>query len=422
MTESTPPRTPDAIDGDQDEPAVKPPLLQHSNGTAVTTLSSTLAPDGSRDEGTLPGLPAGYLTDELADAKRLLTYAAEVGIEVEAHIRTAVLTARGAQEGPWSEQTGANLLAALTQLAAKLRPVTAESLKVSTNPTVVAKTLRSYRIVALGLACLIIPFSLASFMTSALSDAIRKDLDTANKLAVQLHDELTPLQAETVPATGRGDANTLPYGVNQREALVDLQQFAALIRAIDNRARQLYFFSPSKVTDRFAAIRAEPAQRKETFELPLGLLDRSAFYKAATDRIGVFQDVRYFAQSTQEIVATVYGAIATCILPVLYALLGACAFLVRSFEERIQTRTFTLSDAHLARFVIAAIGGAVVGLFNNFTVTQSASIPPLAIAFLVGYAVDVFFSSLEGLLKTFNRGRTNASAPGEQSVIFASHR
>jgi len=35
-----------------------------------------------------------------------------------------------------------------------------------------------------------------------------------------------------------------------------------------------------------------------------------------------------------------------------------------------------------------------------FTMTQRASIPPLAIAFLVGYAVDVFFSSLEGLLQT----------------------
>src|SRR5207244_9998842 len=96
----------------------------------------------------------------------------------------------------------------------------------------------------------------------------------------------------------------------------------------------------------------------------------------------------------------------TCILPVLYALLGACAFLLRSFEEQIKTRTFTLSEAHLARFVIAAIGGAVVGLFNNFTITQSASIPPLAIAFLVGYAADVFFSFLEGLFQAFAKNKS----------------
>jgi hypothetical protein len=52
----------------------------------------------------------------------------------------------------------------------------------------------------------------------------------------------------------------------------------------------------------------------------------------------------------------------------------------------------------------------VIGLFNNFTVTQGASIPPLAIAFLVGYAVDVFFSFLEGLIRSFTKNRSSAPA------------
>jgi putative flippase GtrA len=92
-----------------------------------------------------------------------------------------------------------------------------------------------------------------------------------------------------------------------------------------------------------------------------------------------------------------------CILPVLYALLGACAYLLRSLTEQIRQRTFTKTNTHIARFLIAAIAGAVVGMFGNFAITESASIPPLAIAFLVGYAADVFFSFLEGLLQTFTR-------------------
>jgi putative flippase GtrA len=95
-------------------------------------------------------------------------------------------------------------------------------------------------------------------------------------------------------------------------------------------------------------------------------------------------------------------------------LLGTCAFLLRSFEQQIRTRTFIPSEANVARFLIAGIGGAVVGLFNNFNITQGASIPPLAIAFLVGYAVDVFFAFLEGLLQTFAKNSsgqaTTASA------------
>jgi hypothetical protein len=52
----------------------------------------------------------------------------------------------------------------------------------------------------------------------------------------------------------------------------------------------------------------------------------------------------------------------------------------------------------------------VVGLFDNFTIGQGASIPPLAIAFLVGYGVEVFFSFLDGLLQPLTKGRANAPA------------
>jgi hypothetical protein len=92
------------------------------------------------------------------------------------------------------------------------------------------------------------------------------------------------------------------------------------------------------------------------------------------------------------------------------------AFLLRTFEQQMASRTFVPSIGTSARFLIAAIGGAVVGLFNNFTVGQGASIPPLAIAFLVGYAVDVFFAFLEGMLQAFTKGSANPSAPAAAVV------
>jgi len=135
---------------------------------------------------------------------------------------------------------------------------------------------------------------------------------------------------------------------------------------------------------------------------------------AAATRTLVYQDVRYFAQSLVDAVSVYYGAITTCILPVLYALLGTCAYLLRSFEQQISTRTFIPSSANTARFLIAAIAGAVVGLFNNFNISQTASIPPLAIAFLLGYAVDVFFAFLDGLMQTFTR--SVVASPGGDKV------
>jgi hypothetical protein len=85
----------------------------------------------------------------------------------------------------------------------------------------------------------------------------------------------------------------------------------------------------------------------------------------------------------------------------------------------MSTRTFIPSIANSARFLIAAIAGAVVGLFNNFTIGQGASIPPLAIAFVLGYAVDVFFAFLDGMLQPFTKIRTNghtaAASPGSKA-------
>ena len=61
----------------------------------------------------------------------------------------------------------------------------------------------------------------------------------------------------------------------------------------------------------------------------------------------------------------------------------------------------------LRRFVIAAIAGGVVGLFNNFGTSQAAALSPLAIAFVAGYAVDVFFSLIDGAVNSVSKSRSD---------------
>jgi hypothetical protein len=79
------------------------------------------------------------------------------------------------------------------------------------------------------------------------------------------------------------------------------------------------------------------------------------------------------------------------ILPTLYALLGACAAMLRSLAQHIKAQTFTPTYAASAKFSIAGIGGAVIGLSNFHNLSPA----PLAVAFLVGYTADAFFSYLE---------------------------
>jgi hypothetical protein len=253
------------------------------------------------------------------------------------------------------------------------------------------------------LALVVGTFSVATFVASGLSSVIRTDIAAGNELAAKLRVQLGPWPAVTPPGA--------QPEINAYDVVTELQQFASTIRAIDARARQLnrlVSLVPDRVPDPFADIRGNSDKIHEIFELPKGLPSPA---KAASERTTVYQDVRYFAQNILDEVSFYYGATTTCILPVLYALLGTCAYLLRSMKLHIRNQTYIPHYANSARFIIAATGGAVVGLFNNFTVAQGATISPLAIAFLVGYAVDVFYAFLDGLLQTFIKNTLAPAAP-----------
>jgi len=363
----------------------------------VTPPAEIPAPDALTKEATDSKAP-DYLDETLKHAELLLKYAAEKGTDIDPNIRNSILQARTARSNGWNEGTAANLLTALTGLAARVKPVTVKSLECSKKD--INRVFLCYYTAAALLALVVGTFSAATFVASALSSAIRTDIAAGNELAVKLRVQLGPWPAVTPPGA--------PLEINANDVVTELQQFASTIRAIDARARQLnrlVSLVPDPVPDPFADMRGNSDKIHEIFQLPKGL---PILAEAASERTTVYQDVRYFAQNILDEVSFYYGATTTCILPVLYALLGTCAYLLRSMKLHIRNQTYVPHYANSARFIIAAIGGAVVGLFNNFTVAQGATISPLAIAFLVGYAVDVFYAFLDGLLQTFVK---NTPAP-----------
>jgi hypothetical protein len=378
-------------------------------------LLVTLVPDTSpKAASPIFSQPPSYFADVLEDAEWLLKYAAEAGMPVEDSTRDHVLQARAASDTGWSEERIANLLAALATLAALVKPVTAASLRACSAET--GKSMSTYTTAALCLALVIVPFSVASFLASSISNSVRTDIATANDLAVKLQEQLgyppnsmppPPRPCTAFPIAPKADT---PTNVNKNDIISELQLYASTIRSIDAHAQQLdvLLFNSQKRADPCQWLRSSPVTAHAVFQLPPGLPNLA---QAALDRTTLYQDVRYFAQNLLDNMSFFYGSITTCILPVLYALLGTCAYLLRDFEQQMTARTFVPSRANFARFLIAGIGGAVVGLFNNFAITQGASIPPLAIAFMVGYAVDVFFAFLEGLVKSFTRSAPASTLP-----------
>src|SRR4051794_20168321 len=335
------------------------------------------------------------LYSALADSEALLKYASEAGIAVDAESVSILLRAKQESAAGWANQDYGKVYEALTKLAVATRPVTAATLQASGSRA--RASLRFYQWTAIGLAVVIIPLSILSFISSGLSVAISKDISDGNDLALALNSYIA------TPTPGAAPANQATATLMPPDTRAKLQQFAAIIRGIDGRAQQLNFMIRDVVQDsQLDSVRKNPATRKSLFELSAGSMEVAGEVK---QKIDFYQDVRYFAKRTQEAAQLAYGAVAACILPILYALLGACASLLRTFADQTRTRTYLSSFANPARLLIAAIGGVVVGLFNNLNIGQGASLSPFGIAFLVGYASDAFFSFLDGLLQSVTKAK-----------------
>ncbi len=362
-----------------DDSSRAPPLPSSSRVEVPAPGAEAPAPEGA------DALPFKYLEAQLVDAEGLVKYAAEAGIDIGDWLRREVLAARMAAASGWTEVAASRLLANLTRLTTLLKPVSGESLRKCVDAEASA-TIRNYRRWAFGLGFLILPYSVTAFVAAATCETIRKDIEVANGLAVTLGGKISPAFAAQ-PAPNAPTLEARPHGESE---LKDLQQLASTIRDIRARARRLMFLGSP------AGSGQDPAR----FELPVPI---SNFSAAAADAIRSYQHVRYFAQSVQETVSTRFGALTSCLLPTFYALLGACAYLIRLFEGQIKARTFTGMQRPTTHFLAAAIGGFVVGLFGDFGTGQGAVLPPLATAFLVGYGVDAFFSFLDRVLMTLGR-------------------
>jgi len=331
-----------------------------------------------------------HFLEKADEAISLLEYAAESGIEIGDDIRDGILEAANSANGQTDSQKAARFLSSFTKLAQKVEPVTARTLLESSKVSKARHAGRkNYFHLVLLLAVPTVFFSIAAFVSSGISDNIQRDTTNCNALVRKLNLELPP-RASGANVNPAAQTRASADDVHQ-----DLQVLAESIRSIDRRGHQLNHFLFLNTVDPLGT-------NRDDRELNWGMLQTNMAGEAEK-RILKYQDVRNFASNAQEGIALWYGAAAKYVLPVLYALLGACAYLARRLEREVTSRTFNGDDKRQIRLVIAGIGGLVVGLFSNFS-GSGASLPPLAVAFLVGYSVDVFFRFLENLTDALAKG------------------
>jgi hypothetical protein len=336
----------------------------------------------------------------IADARTLLTYAAEEGIVLESAMIERILLARRKD----TEENSIAAMEAITKLTKMMKPVTAEMVRACDGGQ---RIVDWYGKRAIVLLVVLLALSFVSSAVKDLSAKIDAGIKRANEAVVFLNTD-----PQIVPHLMAGDNSAIDPKVGQ-----SLQSVAAEMRDLYGLSNQLWLFVPWVDAMDFRGLRtcengavAGPDERAMEICLP-------ARYGDITEKTKAYQRVRYYAQNASNWATSVYGAISLFALPTLYAILGAFAYLIRTFPLEMNSHIFMPAASRRARIIMAAIGGFAIGLFNNVGLGTESSLSPLALAFVVGYATDIFFSFLEGLqLFAKNRGTQPDKAAATNSI------
>ena len=126
----------------------------------------------------------------LTKAELLLAYAADNGMEVGEPERRAIYHFRLTDKKDQNADTVDALYLAYMKLSRAVTPRTAESITETSQER--NRGVQKYRKIAVILSLFVIPFSVLSFVSSAISTKIGQEIDDGNSLILQLRDGLGP--------------------------------------------------------------------------------------------------------------------------------------------------------------------------------------------------------------------------------------
>ena len=363
----------------------------------------------------------------VAEAGRLLEHAVSAGLvpeqgpnaqqSAEALVRDVVAAQEATRAGRLNSQIVIAFWIAYGRLARMVDPVTAASLGASKQISLVGMKIRSAFLVAA-----IILFSIFLFMSNATLNDTYELIDQQNTAALKLWSDIQLLRTSGGAAHDgvAGGGPTLQAAViteREFEEMVEFSRRSAWL--LQSASRLNFWFTPPWLKLSINDV-TFPKDGPAHLNVPPDLLPTAdAIELEAVNQIKAYQNIRDYALGLYKIDTLIYSSLSTYLLPTVYAVLGAFLYGFRFYSRLIRRKEYLPSAAHSARYYIAAIAGLVVGLFGSL-LPKSLSLPPLAVAFLVGYAVEAFFSRLDDLIRKFKVADAPASASPNAGVAAGS--
>jgi hypothetical protein len=324
----------------------------------------------------------------IRDAELLISYAATAGITLadsdvkillDAH-KQYITSGEDTRNVHYTEL----VFSSYARVAKNLLPVTASTPRQYSSAS--GRAIRYYIVWGFVFVILVLFASLITYVSSAISDSIKTELEIANSKVLSLRVYLINSQSKEQSGTSSPTYSAL-------DRLKDFQQLANSIRAIYFRGVQLQHLA-------FLSSEIDPfrgASQMELFEVLVPDVTKSDG-ENFLNLVHTYEVVQKYAQNLREFVTFWYGGFAASILPICYALLGASAWMLREMQNTIQARRFD-ANVRAGRMLVAAIAGTIIGLFNGLLFSSGLSLSPLAWAFIAGYSSDTLFRLLDGVLR-----------------------
>lgn len=422
-----------------DDPGKRPGPAPPANDTAGPGGASSAGPDG-----TVTATP--LFLRSLEDAEGLLSYAANTGRfppEVEAGkdglkhwVIDGIINARAAVEtNRLTRAIAGAFWASYADLSRITRPVTAETLRASASSPV--RLLKAWVLVLVGA---VIAGSIFLFINSSIVAQAEQLMEQQNAAALRLWSNVQFYQAGGVPERGGGApaaeartgsgvtvgrafaAATQPTAatvarVTPEELFGEVVDFARRSFWLRETAWRLnrYFIPPDfRIDSTPVDFGSNHPEGLGAFNVRPTIRTASEIVDEGIKQIVYYQQIRNFAQAAAKTNTVLYAGVTNYLLPAVYALLGASLYGLRHYAALVRRKAYLKSSANSARYFIALIAGIVIGLFGSI-VPAGLAVPPLAIAFLVGYAVEAFFSRLDGFIERMRGGGGRSGQPGQPS-------
>jgi hypothetical protein len=321
------------------------------------------------------------LPDSIDEAQLLLAYAARSGIAIDpATINTIVAIGYKKDAGTVAEQDEAAFWPAFETLAAKISPVTVSSLQATTDVrttrqhsfpgrlfrsrfsqwSVARRAVLWYTGLAIASLALLLVVQIYWLFGVSITGDIQEDRAAYDKVSAAL-------------ATAKPDEQIKLD--DQRNTL-----------ELENR-------SDFKLLERWSSAWDDSCDQKK------------GGCECSSRDTGAFEACMNISRETSSKV--VLSTLQRYLLPLLYGLLGASVYILRTLSSQIRARTY--SEASNIDFRIRLYLGTLGGMVSVWFIVPDVAgglaktLSPFAIAFLAGYSVELLFAVMDKIISAFSK-------------------